>query len=163
MWATILSVVAISATVVNFLFTQWRTDRREVDKWRRDELLRLVSSMLALSSQREAELSADLSSLEAEGRASPDDSDPWALTRQMKIVVQQILLLDESLSQQANKICLVHVESETGYYPDQNPYNDTGQLLPDRDRLEKAHHELVATFRSNAWRRSRVFGRSRSI
>ncbi|MHA4854216.1 hypothetical protein L1080_032440 [Rhodococcus sp. MSC1_016] len=146
MWATALSIVAIAATVANFLFTQWRTDQRETDKWRRDEMLRLTGSMLELSGQRQSELSADLSHLEGTGRAAPKDSDPWALTRQMAIVAQQLHLLDEYLARKADAVRELHSAAEHKYSPNEDPYSDTGQLLAERPALETAHDQLVEQF-----------------
>lgn len=110
--------------------------------------------MLALSHQRDSELRADLSYLEAGGRSSPDGSDQWDLTRQMKIVAQQLLLLDGPLSRRAEEIWSVHKDAEKSYYPSQDRYEDVGQLLPDRERLEKAHDALVADFRSTVRRKA---------
>ncbi|WP_147414491.1 hypothetical protein [Rhodococcus rhodochrous] len=149
MWATVLSITAIAATVANFLFTQWRTDRRESDKWRRDELLRLTSEMLQLSGQRHSELIADLSFEEGTGRAAPPDSDAWALTRQMKIVAQQLHLLDEELARASDAIWKLHADAERDYYPSSDPYQDIGQLLADGDLLEVAHGQLVQQFRQS--------------
>lgn len=156
MWATVLSVVAIAATVANFLFTQWRTDRRESEKWRRDELLRLTSSLLQLSSGRQSGLIADLSHFEGTGRASPDDFDPWANTREMKVVVQQLHLLDGALADRARAVWHLHEQAERGYYPDENPWDDTDQLTVPADALDAAHSALVRQFRVTARLKSRA-------
>ena len=150
MWATILSSVAIVAAVANFLFTQWRTDRRESEKWRRDELLRLTSSFLRLSSSRQSGLIADLSQLEGTGGASKDDFDAWALTREMTIVVQQLQLLDEALAEKSEAVLDLHLGTERKYYPSENEWDDMNQLIVPDDAFEAAHAAVVKEFRSIA-------------
>lgn len=156
MWATTLSVIAVAATVANFLFTQWRTDRREADKWRRDELLRLTSSLLELSGRRQSELIADMSALESSGRAAPADSDAWALTREMRIVALHIRLLDEDLAHTADAVWKLHYQAEASYNPQPNQWEDTNQLVVVDDSLEAAHSAVVRQFRASALPKKRL-------
>ncbi len=56
MWAIAISAFAAAGTIANFLFTHWATNRREIRKWRREELQKLTGNLLQLSAGRQGEL-----------------------------------------------------------------------------------------------------------
>ena len=49
-----LTVVNLAIAVFNIFYTERRTDSREVTKWRGDNLLKLISNLIQLSSERQS-------------------------------------------------------------------------------------------------------------
>lgn len=158
MLATVLSVVAIVAAFGNFLYTQWRSDRREIEKWHRDELLRLVGSLLQLSSRRQVNLLAELGHMEGSDGRPVEDTDSFELTRQMRYSVEQLALLDDRVAAAANAVYQLHLAVERKSYPNEDPYEDVGQLVVEQAKLTDAHAELTQAFRKTTKMAHRQIG-----
>jgi hypothetical protein len=150
-WAIAISGFAAAGTVANFLFTQWRTDRREINKWRRDELLKLTSAMLQLSRTRQTALVHNYEVMLYQSPRSYVSADSEDKLFQMEVVVEQIRLLDSRLSKAAVAVYELHRDAERQLIDVPDDGDQVGQieaLLVDQDRLDELHADLVAHFSS---------------
>ena len=110
-----LTVVNLVIAVFNIFYTQGRTDRRELTKWSSDNLLKLISNLIQLSSERQSIHTEMLKALE-ENRAWPDrprrtDEMVW----EMESIVAQIRLLNDNVALDATAIYEAHKKCEDDY------------------------------------------------
>lgn len=148
-WAIVIAAFAVAGTIANFLFTQWRTDRREVNKWRRDELMKLTSAVLQLSRSRQTSL---LHNYEVAIYHSPKSfmaTNSDENVYQMEILVEQIRLLDSRLSDRAEAIYELHRQAAQRLADEPDDGNHVWQieqLMVDGEQMNKLHRALMASF-----------------
>ena len=117
MWAIWISAFAVAGTISNFLYTQWATNRRDIAKWRREELQKLVGKLLQLSRDRQSDLDEAYERWEAHfqnelprRQSSTDQHVP-----EMELVVEQIRLLDDDIAASAELVWKAHSSAQWDY------------------------------------------------
>jgi hypothetical protein len=113
--AAVLTVLNIGISLFNVFYSQRKSDRREVTKWRSDNLLKLTSKLMELSSERQSVLIEALNALN-DNRVWPDrpvrtDEKVW----QMEPIVAQIRLINDEVAAGAEALYLVHKKCEDDY------------------------------------------------
>ncbi|MFJ2834629.1 hypothetical protein ACIO52_04635 [Nocardia sp. NPDC087230] len=147
MWATVLSAIAILVAAANFFYTQWKTDRREIEQWRREELLKLTSSLVELSYARHVDLGNEYERRTMWGAGSGARTSSFEQTRRMQLIVVQIGILNDSVAEAAGKLVELHITKERDRQYTENPVDDIGQLMVDESALLGGHAALVKSFR----------------
>ena len=150
--AAVLTVVNIGVAVFNIFYTQGRSDRREVRKWCSDNLLRLTSRLMQLSSERQSVHSEALKALE-ENRAWPDRAGGRTDQKvyEMESLVAQIRLLSDAVANDADVIYLAHKKCEDDYAGADwdelglGPFEMANTLLV--EDLSKMHLAMINSFR----------------
>lgn len=155
-WVAIaVSAVAITVSFSGILYTQWKTGRRDIEQWRRNELWKLAASFLSISTERQSELQDYYESLFM-GYRGPDrpvtaSQKLW----QMELLVQQIRLVDSRLTASAEAVYAAHRDADAraaAQDPRDGPMNEVEErLVP---QLEHLHNELVEEFQSVSGLRS---------
>ncbi|TQC38926.1 hypothetical protein EEB14_59390 [Rhodococcus sp. WS4] len=143
--ALVLSALAIVVSGFSFFYTQGRMDRREIEKWRRDELLRLTNSILEISRRRQSVLYDDLTKIELNGTflVSREELDFRGSTHQMRVCADQIRLLDPNLADTADTLVALFQKADECYSPHEDHYSEIESLLVDEKQLEAVRADLV--------------------
>lgn len=149
MWPLVISIFAVAGTFTNFFYTQWATGRRDVAKWRREELQKLTASILQLSASRQGELGEQYEAYESNHQRYIDKSDGSAKINhvaQMGLVVEQIRLLDSEVSKKAAAIRDAHQSAEWNYQTSErtDPMSEIEMLSV--DGLDDLHSALIDSF-----------------
>jgi hypothetical protein len=152
-------LVSICTAAGTAIYTQRVTDRRELAKWRRDELLRATSELAQLSSNRQALLSAAFDSRIGNGveRIDPFDTNttggphPTQSVDTMFVLVERIRLIDTGVADAAEQLAKEHRKAvqEAQALPEEmgNPIEhiEASMIYPaDQARL---HRQLTNAFR----------------
>jgi hypothetical protein len=145
----VFSALAVAGTVANFLYTQWATNRRDIAKWRREELQKLISNLLQLSQSRQSDLNEAYEAFESHfhnplpGRERSTGQNVW----QMELIVEQIRLLDDELAASAEAVWKAHRDAEWEYAAagDADPMSELELLSA--PGLNVLHHKLIDDFR----------------
>lgn len=151
MWELVIASASPLAVAAGFLYTQRRSDRREIAKWRNEQLLGAVSELLRLSTQRQSELSEaydDYVHHRASGRRGAKSSKKvW----QMELLVEQIRLLDRRCVAVAETLYeghrLAQVRWATEFQGPMVPPDDEYVALMVED-LASLHVALVRVFQA---------------
>lgn len=147
----VIAAASPVAVAAGFLYTQRRTDRREIAKWRNEQLLVAVSEFLRLSTQRQSELNDaydDYVHHRDSGRRGGKSSEKvW----QMELLVEQIRLLDRRCVVAAGAIYerhrLAQVRWATEFQGQMVPPDDEYAALM-VDDLASPHAALVDAFQA---------------
>lgn len=150
-----LIIAAASPVVValGFWYTQRRTDRREIAKWRNEQLLSAVSELLRLSTQRQSELVDAYDDYVFQFgvplRSGKKSSEKvW----KMELLVEQVRLLDRRCADAAEAIYKAHKAAQIRWASEFR-----GQMMvpPDdeysaqmADDLAELHAGLVDAFQT---------------
>ncbi len=149
MWELAIAAASPAVVAAGFLYTQWRTDRREISKWRNEQLLVAVSELLRLSTQRQSALNdayQDYVHHRDSGRRGGKSSENiW----QMELLVEQIRLLDRRCVVAAETIYSEHRLAQVRWATEFE-----GQMVPPDDEyaalmvenLASLHASLVHAF-----------------
>lgn len=151
MWELVIAAASPLAVAAGFLYTQRRTDRREVAKWRNEQLLKAVSELLRLSTLRQSELNDaydDYVYNRDSGRRGGKSSETvW----QIELLVEQIRLLDRRCVVAAETIYeghkLAQVRWATEFQGQMVPPDDEYVALMVKD-LANLHAALVDAFQA---------------
>ena len=111
----LLSIAALVVSISTTVYNQRVTGRREIDKWRRDELLRTTAELAQLASDRQALLSAAFDGeVETGPRVDIHNSttrggpDPIRSVDTMFVLVERIRLIDTAVADAAEKLAQAH-------------------------------------------------------
>lgn len=146
---TLIAAIGAIGAVANFLYTQWATNRRDVAKWRREELQKLVGKLLQLSRDRQSDLDEAYEEFEISyrnplpGRARSTNQNVW----QMELVVEQIGLLDDDLAVSAEAVWKSHRDAERAYAHAGEVDPMTELELRSASKLDVLHRTLIDDFR----------------
>ncbi|WP_156778978.1 hypothetical protein [Rhodococcus sp. 008] len=147
--ALVLSVVAIIASGLVAWYTQHSMNRRERTKWEREELTKIVSELVSLSSQRDQTIR--VLHLDAVGWPQSTASllDPAdALQRMTPLVAQLELLTPGPLSRVAKLLAKEHTDSYTAAEDETAPDDALSKMLMSPGALEILHQNLAKQFRA---------------
>lgn len=136
----------------SLIYTHSRTQRREIGKWQREELLKLTSSLMQASTQRQTKLTDEWDRLNLGVDSAEREGEPtiWELTGRMLLNVEQIALLDSRTAQAARAVYELHRDAERGYSPSGNLLREVEELCVNVDDLAARHSELVRAFQGSA-------------
>jgi hypothetical protein len=150
MWPIWISIFAVAGTFSNFLFTQWATGRRDIAKWRREELQKLTATILELSTSRQGELNEAWEAYESHYQRE-FDRDTESLKKpnyvaQMSLVVEQIRLLNPEVAEKAAAIRDAHQSAEWRYQTSEEADPMSEIEMRAADGLKELHSELIDFF-----------------
>lgn len=150
MWPLVISIFAVAGTFSNFLYTQWATGRRDIAKWRREELQKLAATILELSTSRQGELGEAYEAYESHyqrfiSRDEAPSKNPNYVAK-MSLVVEQIRLLDPDIAEKAAAIRDAHQSSEWRYQTsdEADPMTEIEMLAADGQN--ELHSRLIDSF-----------------
>lgn len=156
MWAIAISAFAAAGTVANFVYTQWATNRREVAKWRREELQKLVGRLLQLSRDRQSDLDEAYEAYEFHQRRDFEARATGQHIAEMELIVEQIQLLDDRLAVSARSLWEAHAQARREYANSepQDPMSEIEMLSV--AGLDDLHRAVIEAFRRTAKIKVRV-------
>lgn len=151
-WALIIAAASPLVVALGFWYTQRRTDRREIAKWRNEQLLAAVSELLRLSTQRQSELSDAYDDyVYAAGmpqRGGKSSEKVWKI----ELLVEQVRLLDRRCADAAEAIYKAHKAAQIRWVAE---YKGQMEVPPDdeytaqmADDLAGLHAALVDAFQA---------------
>jgi hypothetical protein len=151
--SVVIAAFALLVSVINIFYVQSRIDRREVVKWRADQLLTLCSKLITLSTERQSIYQEWIDAYEKD-KATPDRYGKEALAKiyKMELIVAQIRLLSEATSEKADAIYQAHkaAEERVAIEPDIDAFDQLDVLYTlalDRKKLDTMHRSLTNQFR----------------
>ncbi|MGX1809699.1 hypothetical protein ACWIGI_28595 [Nocardia sp. NPDC055321] len=148
--AVIVSGVTSVATTWNFWYTQHRTDKREMWKWKREELQKLTAKFMATSAQRQSGLMEHLGRLETGGSFREGQTSSAQLAEEMLLTLTQIELVDEATAVAARAVYQLHRDAEDRYYPTGGDlYKEISDITVDPGELSAKHAALVEAFKQS--------------
>lgn len=145
----VLSVVAVIVSVVVALYTQRAMNKRERTKWEREELTKIVSELVSLSSQRDQTLRVQY--WDAVGWPQSTASllnDAVALQRMTPLVAQLKLLAPGPLSTAAARLFQEHETSNRAAEDITDQVEALTSMLMSPGVLSILHEKLAVQFRS---------------
>lgn len=151
MWGLIVAAASPIVVALGFWYTQYKTDRREIGKWRSEQLLSAVSELLQLSTRRQSELSDAYDSFVYQHgvplRGGKSSDSVW----KMELLVEQIRLLDQRSADAAEAIYEAHKAAQrraaTEFQGQMVPPDDQyGAMMA--DDLADLHTALVDAFQA---------------
>lgn len=150
-WTLIVAAASPIVVVLGFWYTQRQTDRREIAKWRNDQLLATVSELLRLSTQRQSELldayDAYIYHYDGVRRGGKSSEKVW----KMELLVEEVRLLDRRCADAAEEIYKGHKAAQfraaTEFRGDFQPPDDEYAALM-VDDLADLHIALVDAFQA---------------
>lgn len=126
--AAVLTVLNIGISLFNVFYSQRKSDRREVTNWRSDNLLKLTSRLIELSSERQSVHVEALNALYDNRmwpeRAVKTDEKVW----QMELIVAQIRLINDEVAAGADALYLAHKKCEDDYAAADWDYLELGPI-----------------------------------
>lgn len=156
----ITAVIALVFTAINVAITGWnvvyaqnRSDRRETSKWTGDQLLKLTSELLRLSTERQSALDGWAEAYENHARTPDRLTNSAANVYSMELLVEQARLLNDYVAQKAEAIYALHKAAEDRYSAgdfDHDPLEEVWTLMVDSKELAKLHRALILGFRIQA-------------
>lgn len=147
--ALIFSVIAIIASGLVAFYTQHAMNQRERTKWEREELTKIVSELVSLSSQREQTISIEY--WDAVGWPQHTSSllpASIALQRMTPLAAQLELLAPGSLSNVAKRLIKEHDNSHKAAEDETNHIAMIENTLMSPGVLEALHENLALQFRA---------------
>lgn len=145
----VLSVVAVIVSVVVAVLTQRAMNKRERTKWEREELTKIVSELVSLSSQRKQTI--DVLYWDAVGWPQSTASllnAAVALQRMTPLVAQLNLLAPGPLSTAAARLIQEHKDSDKASEDITDPVESITSMLMSPGVLDILHETLAVQFRS---------------
>lgn len=146
-----LTLVNVGITIWNVFYAQGRTDRREVQKWKSDEVMKLTSRLLQLSTERQSSIDQFIGELEGQYRIQNRPGKSAEKVWEMELLVEQIRLLSDYLAQAAAAVYQAHKAREDAWAQADDFEGDylteIATLAVDPKTLEKLHKSLVNAFR----------------
>lgn len=162
--STALSAAALIVAIATAVWSGWYSHRtaneREVNAWRRNELLTCTSELLQLSSHRQAVLiyafDARVTFRSAPG-GDPFDVEesggphPRHSVDRMIVLAERISLIDDAVAVAARSLATAHrdalIEADAEYELTPDPVSHIDGMMVPRDDLMKLHRELAFEFR----------------
>ena len=148
----LISVLALIVSTFSLWFTQYKSDRREIERWRRDELLRSTNEFLRLSIERQTVILNEVTRLEDRTYAPPSSSlHTLAAVQSMEAIAEQLLLIDAKVARAAAKVADAHAAAENASQKldGGNPYDEVAASAVDKSKLQILHNQLRATFQTS--------------
>lgn len=153
-----ISTLALLVSIGTAIYTRHSADRREITKWKRDELLRATSELSQLSSHRQAVLLAAYESWLSPPTAHRFDPfntsttggpHPVHSVAQMLMLVERIRLIDPEVAAAAARIAEAHRAAVAAADACPDPNDIVSQLeglIAPVDRLRQLHEDLTVEF-----------------
>jgi hypothetical protein len=145
------TAINLGIAIWNVLYSQGRSDRREVEKWRSDRMLQLTSELLQLSTERQSAIEQFIGELEGVFRIRDRPTDSAQKVWDMELLVEQTRLLSDYVGGKAEAVYKAHKEREDAWAAaddfEADLLTEMETLVVDHKALEKLHKSLVTAFR----------------
>lgn len=151
MWALIVAAASPVVIALGWWYTQRKTDRREIAKWRNEQLLLAVSELLRLSTERQSELKDAYNQYVYHHRGAGREGKSSEKVWRMELLVEQVRLLDRGCSVAADAIYQGHKAAQLRAASELNddyvpPDDEIVALMV--EGLAELHAALVDAFQS---------------
>jgi len=149
--STVVAVAALVVSVITAVYVERQARQRELNQWRRTELLQAVGELMELSSRRQAELAREYDLRMNIGSIASSEKSGLALSATAMIVcVEKIKLIDDASGAAAQKLVDTHQAGINREILDPTPdiVESIGFLMVSPKDLDARHQELASAFRA---------------
>lgn len=148
-WAFIVSAaVSIVSALFSWYFTHRSASKRDLQNWRRGELLKNTSRLIELSTKRHNLVRSRLRELhELDSRKTENWNTHADLVEEMRSLVDQIKLLHApKLIERFEELVFTHQESEAFIRNDEYDEQALYWATMDPDQFEEEHEKVINEF-----------------
>lgn len=147
-WLTLFGpTLAAGLVYIGWTRTHKDASTRDFDNWRRNALLKHVSELIALSTRRNRLLLDMADSIPmGGGKKRPLDTDTDSQVLDMLTIVEQMNLLDKSISKAGSVIQKLHEKANESEPNNPDLYEAISCQIVDTKTLETAHEVLRGVF-----------------